>query len=96
MRLGFVISRTTGNIVCVMSSEKGYRCVPLLVSVLTEVAENYVPQDAPGQEEQEVGQHDGQSPVILGVVANVFQKVLEVLARRMRKEPEEGQEVSLN
>ncbi|XP_046880191.1 condensin-2 complex subunit G2 [Hypomesus transpacificus] len=79
----------------VLLSEKGYRCVPLLVSVLTEVAENYVPQDAPGQEEQEVGQHDGQSPVILGVVANVFQKVLEVLARRMRKEPEEGQELCL-
>lgn len=67
-----------------MFSEKGYLCVPLLLSVLTEVAENYVPENQA---------QDDQSSIILSVVTNVFQKILEVMARRLRKDPEEGQEV---
>ncbi|XP_038829155.1 condensin-2 complex subunit G2-like isoform X2 [Salvelinus namaycush] len=69
----------------VLLSEKGYLCVPLLLSVLTEVAENYVPENQA---------QDNQSSIILTVVTNVFQKILEVMARRLRKDPEEGQEIS--
>lgn len=68
----------------VLLSEKGYLCVPLLLSVLTEVAENYVPENQA---------QDDQSSIILSVVTNVFQKILEVMARRLRKDPEEGQEL---
>lgn len=71
---------------CVVFSEKGYLCVPLLLSVLTEVAENYVPENQA---------QDKQSSIILTVVTNVFQKILEVMARRLRKDPEEGQEVRM-
>uniref|UniRef100_A0A8C7HBR3 Non-SMC condensin II complex, subunit G2 n=1 Tax=Oncorhynchus kisutch TaxID=8019 RepID=A0A8C7HBR3_ONCKI len=66
----------------VLLSEKGYLCVPLLLFVLTEVAENYVPEN-----------QDNQSSIILTVVTNVFQKILEVMARCLRKDPEEGQEL---
>uniref|UniRef100_A0A8C8JPT3 Phosphatase 2A Regulatory Subunit A helical domain-containing protein n=1 Tax=Oncorhynchus tshawytscha TaxID=74940 RepID=A0A8C8JPT3_ONCTS len=62
--------------------KKGYLCVPLLLFVLTEVAENYVPEN-----------QDNQFSIILTVVTNVFQKILEVMARCLRKDPEEGQEV---
>uniref|UniRef100_A0A8C3ATL9 Non-SMC condensin II complex, subunit G2 n=1 Tax=Cyclopterus lumpus TaxID=8103 RepID=A0A8C3ATL9_CYCLU len=31
--------------------------------------------------------------VVLGVVANIFQKIIELLARRLKKEPEEGERV---
>ncbi|KAK6292869.1 hypothetical protein J4Q44_G00363700 [Coregonus suidteri] len=68
----------------VLLSEKGYLCVPLLFFVLTEVAENYVPENQA---------QDDQSSIILSVVTNVFQKILEVMARRLRKDPEEGQEL---
>ncbi|XP_029482637.1 condensin-2 complex subunit G2-like isoform X1 [Oncorhynchus nerka] len=66
----------------VLLSEKGYLCVPLLLFVLTEVAENYVPEN-----------QDNQSSIIFTVVTNVFQKILEVMARCLRKDPEEGQEL---
>jgi hypothetical protein len=66
----------------IVFSEKGYLCVPLLLFVLTEVVENYVPEN-----------QDNQSSIILTVVTNVFQKILEVMARCLRKDPEEGQEV---
>uniref|UniRef100_A0A4W5KSR1 Uncharacterized protein n=1 Tax=Hucho hucho TaxID=62062 RepID=A0A4W5KSR1_9TELE len=68
----------------VLLSEKGYLCVPLLLFVLTEVVENYVPENQA---------QDDQSSIILSVVTNVFQKILEVMARRLRKDPEEGQEL---
>ncbi|CAB1349467.1 unnamed protein product, partial [Coregonus sp. 'balchen'] len=68
----------------VLLSEKGYLCVPLLLSVLTKVAENYVPENQA---------QDDQSSIILSVVTNVFQKILEIMARHLRKDPEEGQEL---
>lgn len=43
---------------------------------------------APEEENQEEP-----AAVILGVVANLFQKVIELLARRLRKQPEEGKQV---
>ncbi|XP_027001357.2 condensin-2 complex subunit G2 [Tachysurus fulvidraco] len=69
----------------VLLSEKGYMCVPVLLSLLTEVAQDCVSHDAEGQEEQ--------LSVSLRIIANIFQKILEVMAHRLRKDKEEGQEL---
>lgn len=46
-------------------------------------------------EEENGDQENPEDPaaVILGVVANLFQKVIELLARRLRRQPEEGNQV---
>ncbi|KAK5877749.1 hypothetical protein CesoFtcFv8_025226 [Champsocephalus esox] len=67
-------------------SEAGYLCVPAVLLILKEVADSYSPEDEPEEEE-------GEEEVILGVVANIFQKIIELLARRLRKEPEEGRQL---
>ncbi|KAI5104631.1 condensin-2 complex subunit G2 isoform X2, partial [Silurus meridionalis] len=69
----------------VLLSEKGYLCVPVLLSLLTEVAQDSVSHDAEGQEEQ--------LSVTLRIIANIFQKILEVMAHRLRRDKEEGQEL---
>ena len=70
-------------------AEAGYLCIPAVLPILKEVASSYEPKDnSQNQEDQE----DAAS-VILGVVANIFQKIIEVLARYLRKEPEEGKKV---
>ncbi|XP_070784454.1 condensin-2 complex subunit G2 [Enoplosus armatus] len=70
-------------------SEAGYLCIPAVLPILKEVADSYVPEDNnQGQENQEDA-----TTVILGVVANIFQKIIELLARRLRKEPEEGKQL---
>jgi len=70
-------------------SEAGYLCIPAVLPILKEVANCCVPEDEHhGQENREHA-----APVILGVVANIFQKIIELLARRLRKEPEEGKQV---
>lgn len=74
--------------VSVIFPEKGYLCVPPMLSVLKEVTESYAPEEGQGQEDRE---HP--TTVILGVVANIFQKIVELLARCLRKEPEEGKQV---
>ncbi|XP_061095489.1 condensin-2 complex subunit G2 isoform X1 [Conger conger] len=66
----------------VLLSEKGYQCMPLLLSVLKEVAEVCLAQFAQAQSDQ--------LTVLLNVVANVFQKVLETVARKLRTQPDEG------
>ncbi|KAM4533926.1 condensin-2 complex subunit G2 isoform 1-T2 [Odontesthes bonariensis] len=73
----------------VLLSEAGYLCIPAVLPILKEVANCCVPEDEnQGQENQEHA-----APVILGVVANIFQKIIELLARRLRKEPEEGKQL---
>ncbi|KAM6900149.1 condensin-2 complex subunit G2 [Xenentodon cancila] len=67
----------------VLLSEAGYLCIPAVLPILKEVANSCTP------EENSQDQEDATS-VVLGVVANIFQKIIEVLARRLRKEPEEG------
>ena len=42
-------------------------------------------QGAPGQEEQ--------VPVVIGVLTNIFHKILEVMALKLRKDREEGTQV---
>lgn len=61
-------------------------CIPTLLLILKEVADSYTSEY---NKEAQEGQEDA-TVVILGVVANIFQKIIELLARRLRKEPEEG------
>lgn len=68
-------------------SEAGYLCIPAVLPILKEVVNSYVP----GENSQE--NPEDPTTVILGVVANIFQKIIELLARRLRKEPEEGKQV---
>ncbi|XP_044196276.1 condensin-2 complex subunit G2 isoform X1 [Thunnus albacares] len=72
----------------VLLSEAGYLCIPTLLLILKEVAESFTPDNDDNKQAEE-GQEDA-TAVILGVVANIFQKIIELLARRLRKEPEEG------
>ncbi|KAK0137768.1 Condensin-2 complex subunit G2 [Merluccius polli] len=62
---------------------KGYLCIPLVLSILKEVTENSIPEENQGTT----------TSVLLAVVVNTFQKVVELLARRMRKAPEDGREL---
>uniref|UniRef100_A0A3P8TFG6 Non-SMC condensin II complex, subunit G2 n=1 Tax=Amphiprion percula TaxID=161767 RepID=A0A3P8TFG6_AMPPE len=71
-------------------SEAGYLCIPAVLPFLKEVANSYVPED--NNKDQE-NQEDAVT-VILGVVANIFQKIIELLARCLRKDPEEGKQVT--
>ncbi|XP_069015631.1 condensin-2 complex subunit G2 [Embiotoca jacksoni] len=69
----------------ILLSEAGYLRIPAVLPILKEVANGYVPEDIQDQENQEDA-----ATVVLGMVANVFQKIIELLARCLRKEPEEG------
>uniref|UniRef100_A0A3P9NTA7 Non-SMC condensin II complex, subunit G2 n=1 Tax=Poecilia reticulata TaxID=8081 RepID=A0A3P9NTA7_POERE len=64
-------------------AEAGYTCIPAVLPILKEVANSFAPDDNDQDQESNL--------VVLGVVANIFQKIIELLARRLRKEPEEGQ-----
>lgn len=70
-------------------AEAGYRCIPPALQLLKEVVCSYTPEE--GNQHQE--NQEDPTIVILGVVANLFQKVIELLARRLRKQPEEGKQV---
>ncbi|XP_075936822.1 condensin-2 complex subunit G2 [Anarhichas minor] len=72
-------------------SEAGYLCIPAVLLVLKEVADGYAPEDINHHPAQE--QEEDAATVVLGVVANIFQKIVELLARRLRKEPEEGKQL---
>ncbi|KAM7390336.1 hypothetical protein PAMA_008488 [Pampus argenteus] len=69
----------------ILLSEAGYLCIPAILTILKEVADSYAPENKQAQEHPE-----DETAVILGVVANIFQKIIELLACRLRKEPEEG------
>ncbi|XP_026217742.1 condensin-2 complex subunit G2 isoform X2 [Anabas testudineus] len=70
----------------ILLSEAGYLCIPAVLPVLKEVVDTY---EAENNTEAQENQEDA-TTVILGVVANIFQKIIELLARRLRKDPEEG------
>ena len=69
--------------------EAGYLCIPAILPILKEAVKDYMPE----ANEQAQENHEDPTTVILGVVANIFQKVIELLARRLKKEPEEGKQV---
>uniref|UniRef100_A0A8C6UVV3 Non-SMC condensin II complex, subunit G2 n=1 Tax=Neogobius melanostomus TaxID=47308 RepID=A0A8C6UVV3_9GOBI len=72
----------------ILVSESGYLCTPAILPILKEVADSYVPEDVEAL-------HNPEHPttVILSVVANIFQKIIELLTRRLKKDPEEGQQL---
>ncbi|KAL4635297.1 condensin-2 complex subunit G2 [Arapaima gigas] len=66
----------------ILLSEGGDQCAPLLLSVLREVAQECLALSSQS--------HCPDLDVLLVVVANIFQKMLELMARKLRKEPDEG------
>ncbi|XP_068437822.1 condensin-2 complex subunit G2 isoform X2 [Clinocottus analis] len=70
-------------------SETGYLCIPAVLLILKEVADGFVPEEN-NNSNQAQGNEDEPTTVVMGVVANIFQKIIELLARRLKKEPEEG------
>lgn len=71
-------------------SEAGYLCIPAVLPILKEVATGYVLEE---DNDQNGENSEDPTSVILGVVANIFQKIIELLARRLRKDPEGGNQV---
>lgn len=74
-------------VVFLLFPDAGYLCIPAVLPILKEVADGHIPEDH-HQENQ-----DDPVSVVLGVVANIFQKIIELLARRLKREPEEGKQV---
>lgn len=73
----------------ILLSEAGYLCIPAVLPILKEVANSYASEDSKEPEENQ----EDPTTVILGVVSNIFQKIIELLARRLRKDPEEGKQL---
>ncbi|XP_036378397.1 condensin-2 complex subunit G2 [Megalops cyprinoides] len=69
----------------VLQSEKGYLCMVPLLSVLKEVAEDCLARSAQRQSEQ--------LAVLLSIVCDMFQKVLETIMCRLRKDSKEGMQL---
>ncbi|XP_023694476.1 condensin-2 complex subunit G2 [Paramormyrops kingsleyae] len=65
-----------------LMSEGGQQCIVPLLSLLREVALECLTQSSRARSHQ--------LDQLLGVAANIFQKVLEVMARKLRKQPDEG------
>ncbi|XP_051556991.1 LOW QUALITY PROTEIN: condensin-2 complex subunit G2-like [Myxocyprinus asiaticus] len=73
------------HVASVLQSEKGYMCIPLVLALLTEVAQDCLSQKAEDQ--------DDQLSLTVRILTNIFQKVVEIMAHRLRKDKEEGQEL---
>nr|XP_040023669.1 condensin-2 complex subunit G2 [Gasterosteus aculeatus aculeatus]XP_040023670.1 condensin-2 complex subunit G2 [Gasterosteus aculeatus aculeatus] len=93
--VGLADEAFTGQILHLCSltllSEAGYLCIPAVLQILKDVSDSHLPKhnkNDPSQEHVEDG-----TTVALGVVANIFQKIIELLARRLRKDPEEGKQL---
>lgn len=65
--------------------EKGYMCIPHVLALLTEVAQSCLPQKTDVE--------DDQLSLTVRILTNIFQKVVEIMAHRLRKDKEAGQEV---
>ncbi|XP_043917966.1 condensin-2 complex subunit G2 isoform X2 [Protopterus annectens] len=69
----------------VMQTDRGFFCLPLLVSILKEVTDICLTQ---------LFEHTGEELVaLLEVVQNVFQKALETVARRLKKQREDALQI---
>uniref|UniRef100_A0A671NUE3 Condensin-2 complex subunit G2-like n=1 Tax=Sinocyclocheilus anshuiensis TaxID=1608454 RepID=A0A671NUE3_9TELE len=87
-KINMVISSAFNTILCVcmwVHLEKGYMCTPHVLALLTEVAQGCLSHKAETQEDQ--------SSLTIRILTNIFQKVVEIIAHRLRKDKEEGQEV---
>ncbi|XP_054622397.1 condensin-2 complex subunit G2 [Dunckerocampus dactyliophorus] len=73
----------------VLLSETGYRCIPVVLQLLKEVTDSLVLEDNKHAE----GDEEDAATVCLGLVANIFQKIIERLARRLKTEPEGGKQL---
>ncbi|XP_061820765.1 condensin-2 complex subunit G2 [Nerophis lumbriciformis] len=73
----------------VLLSDTGYLCIPAVLPLLKEVMDCVVLEDNRHAE----GDEEDAATVCLDVVANIFQKIIELLARRLKKEPEEGKQL---
>ncbi|KAM6989164.1 condensin-2 complex subunit G2-like [Tautogolabrus adspersus] len=71
-------------------SDAGYLCVPAVLHILKEVATDAL---VPLENKQDLENQEDPTSLNLGVVAKIFQVIIELLARRLRKEPEEGKQV---
>lgn len=60
-----------------------------MLQLLKEVVTSYTPEEQSQHQESP----EDPSAVTLGLVAILFQKVIELLARLLRKQPEEGKQV---
>ncbi|XP_073693096.1 condensin-2 complex subunit G2 [Garra rufa] len=69
----------------VLQNEKGYMCIPHVLALLTEVAQGCLSHMTEAQEEQQ--------SLTIRILTNIFQKVVEIIAHRLRKDKEEGQEL---
>ncbi|KAL6097725.1 ncapg2 [Pungitius sinensis] len=91
--VGLADEAFTGHILHLCSltllSEAGYLCIPAVLQILKDVADSYLPKHNNNNNNNPPAQEDA-TTVALGVVANIFQKIIELLARRLRKDPEEG------
>ncbi len=66
--------------------EKGYMCIPRVLTLLTEVAQCCLSHKPEEDQEDELS-------LTIRILTNIFQKVVEIIAHRLRKDKEEGQEV---
>ncbi|XP_057680509.1 condensin-2 complex subunit G2 isoform X2 [Corythoichthys intestinalis] len=72
----------------VVLSESGYLCFPAVLMVLKELTASYsMNGNKPEGDEQDAATQ------CLAVVANIFQKIMELLARRLKKQPEEAKQM---
>ncbi|XP_016094535.1 LOW QUALITY PROTEIN: condensin-2 complex subunit G2-like [Sinocyclocheilus grahami] len=73
------------HVASVLQTEKGYMCTPHVLALLTEVAQGCLSHKAETQEDQ--------SSLTIRILTNIFQKVVEIIAHRLRKDKEEAQEL---
>lgn len=74
------------HVASVLQTEKGYMCIPPVLALLTEVAQGCLSHKP--EEDQE-----DQLSLTIRILTNIFQKVVEIIAHRLRKDKEEGQEL---
>lgn len=69
-------------------TEAGYLCIPAVLLALKALMSSSSPVDR-----KPAGDERDAATKCLVAVANIFQKVIELLARRLKKKPEESKEV---
>ncbi|XP_016388786.1 condensin-2 complex subunit G2-like, partial [Sinocyclocheilus rhinocerous] len=74
------------HVASVLQTEKGYVCIPPVLALLTEVAQGCLSHKP--EEDQE-----DQTSLTIRILTNIFQKVVEIIAHRLRKDMDEGQEL---